>query len=246
MPPAGACQLNDNRLKDKLQFCMSEGKSLIVLGVEEEIDPMLDPVLEKKIQTKGRSKFINVADQMMEYNIDFRLFFITRLPNPFFSPELQAKTTVIDFTVTMKGLEDQLLARVIGKEQSALEEQLAGVQKSVNENTKSLLALDAELLKRLTENTGNLLDDEDLIGVLQNTKQKAMEVTQKLKQADETKKLEDVLADEDSTVTTLDTALIDSLIKSGKHVDAIKKQLVNLKKEEKKIEETVEVTNELE
>ena len=138
MPPAGACQLNDSRLKDKLQFCMSEGKSLIVLGVEEEIDPMLDPVLEKKIQTKGRSKFINVADQMMEYNMEFRLFFITRLPNPFFSPELQAKTTVIDFTVTMKGLEDQLLARVIGKEQSALEEQLAGVQKSVNENTKSL------------------------------------------------------------------------------------------------------------
>ena len=202
MPPAGACQLNDSRLKDKLQFCMSEGKSLIVLGVEEEIDPMLDPVLEKKIQTKGRSKFINVADQMMEYNMEFRLFFITRLPNPFFSPELQAKTTVIDFTVTMKGLEDQLLARVIGKEQSALEEQLAGVQKSVNENTKSLLALDAELLKRLTENTGNLLDDEDLIGVLQNTKQKAMEVTSKLKQADETKKQIDEKREQYRSVAT--------------------------------------------
>lgn len=188
MPVTGPTQLNDNRLKDQLQFCMSEGKSLIVLGVEEEIDPMLDPVLEKRIQRKGRSMFINVADQMMEYNSEFRLFFITRLPNPIFSPELQAKTTVIDFTVTMKGLEDQLLAKVIGKEQSALEEQLAEVQRSVNENTKALLALDASLLKKLTETTGSLLDDEDLIGILSDTKLKATEVTQKLKQADETKK----------------------------------------------------------
>ena len=33
-----------------------------LLGVEEEIDPLLDPVMEKRIIQKGRSKFINVAD----------------------------------------------------------------------------------------------------------------------------------------------------------------------------------------
>jgi dynein heavy chain len=175
---------------------------LIVLGVEEEIDPMLDPVLEKRIQRKGRSMFINVADQMMEYSTEFRLFFITRLPNPMFSPELQAKTTVIDFTVTMKGLEDQLLAKVIGKEQSALEEQLAEVQRSVNENTKALLALDASLLKKLTETTGSLLDDEDLIGILSDTKLKATEVTQKLIQADETKKQIDEKREQYRSVAT--------------------------------------------
>ena len=202
MPASGATQLNDNRLKDQLQYCMSEGKSMIVLGVEEEIDPMLDPVLEKRIQTKGRSKFINVADQMMEYSVDFRLYFITRLPNPFFSPELQAKTTVIDFTVTMKGLEDQLLGKVIGKEQSALEDQLAGVQRSVNANTKALLALDATLLQKLTETQGSLLDDEDLIGILADTKQKATEVSLKLVQADETKKQIDEKREQYRSVAT--------------------------------------------
>ena len=202
MPASGAVQLNDNRLKDQLQYCMSEGKSLIVLGVEEEIDPMLDPVLEKRIQTKGRSKFINVADQMMEYSLEFRLYFITRLPNPMFSPELQAKTTVIDFTVTMKGLEDQLLGKVIGKEQSALEDQLAGVQKSVNENTKALIALDAALLNKLTATKGSLLDDEELIGILADTKQKAMEVQAKLKLADETIKQIDEKREQYRSVAT--------------------------------------------
>lgn len=42
----------------------------------------------------------------------------------------------MDFTVTQKGLEEQLLGRVIGKEQKALEEQLSDVLEEVNSNTK--------------------------------------------------------------------------------------------------------------
>ena len=41
----------------------------------------------------------------MDYDEKFRLFMTTRLPNPLFSPELAAKTTIIDFTVTQGGLE---------------------------------------------------------------------------------------------------------------------------------------------
>jgi len=44
----------------------------------------------------------------------------------------------VDFTVTLQGLEDQLLGRVIGKEQRALEELLQEVLADVNENTRSL------------------------------------------------------------------------------------------------------------
>ena len=132
--------LNDPKLKDKLEACMGDGKAMIVIGVEEEIDPMLDPVLEKQIITKGRSrKQINVADKLMEYDPKFMMYFITRLPNPNFTPELQAKTNVVDFTVTQKGLEEQLLGKVIGKEQKALEDQLNEVLEEVNSNTKSLL-----------------------------------------------------------------------------------------------------------
>jgi len=168
--------LSDTKVKDKLEFCISNGKSLVIIGVEDEIDPMLDPVMEKQFIRKSSKMFINVSDKMMDYEPKFMMYFITRLPNPNFRSELQAKTTFIDFTVTQKGLNEQLLGKVIDREQRAVEEQLNQVLEEVNSNTKSLMQLDASLLERLTSNTGDLLEDEELIAVLANTKAKAAEV----------------------------------------------------------------------
>ncbi|GMH97336.1 hypothetical protein TrST_g8180 [Triparma strigata] len=187
LPGFGTTTLGHPKLREQLEFCMCEGKALIIASVENEIDAMLTSVLEKQIITKAKSKYINISDKLCEYSDDFMLYMTTRLPNPHFSPEDQAKTTMVDFTVTQKGLEEQLLGRVIGKEQKSLEEQLTQVMQEVTSNTKALLKLDQLLLERLSANTGNLLDDEELISVLANTKAKATEVNTKLIAAGETR-----------------------------------------------------------
>jgi dynein heavy chain len=66
---------------------------------------MLDPLLEKQINVKGRNKTIKISDTDMDYDDKFRLYMTSRMANPHFSPELAAKTTIIDFTVTQGGLE---------------------------------------------------------------------------------------------------------------------------------------------
>jgi dynein heavy chain len=111
----------------------------------------------------------------------------SRLANPHFSPELAAKTTIIDFTVTQGGLEQQLLARLISKEQKVLEEQMTQLQEDVTANTKILQSYEQQLLDRLANSQGSLLDDIELIEVLATIKTKSKEVNEKLVEAQEKK-----------------------------------------------------------
>ena len=63
LPQFGIVSLNSARLKDNLEFAMMEGMAFMVKDVEEVLDPMLDPVLDKAIIRKGKTLFITVADQ---------------------------------------------------------------------------------------------------------------------------------------------------------------------------------------
>ena len=174
MPLFGTTSFSNIRFREQLEYCMSEGKTLIVVGIENDIDPLISPILEKEIVTKAKSKYISLAGKACDYSDHFMLYLVTSLPNPTFSPEDQSKCTLVDFTVTQKGLEEQLLGRVIQKEQRSLEDSLKNVLEEVTGNTKALLLFDQTLLVRLSENSGNLLDDEELIGVLADTKAKVI------------------------------------------------------------------------
>jgi len=183
-PKSSLTNLNHPRFKDHLRFCLEEGKCMIIEGIQNEVDAMMDPVLEKQTFAKGKSLNVKVGDGEYTWSPNFKLFMTCKLSNPLFSPELSAKTTIIDFTVTQRGLEQQLLGRVISKEKRSLEETLNNLLTEVTQNKKDLQRLDKDLLKKLTETKGNLLDDNELIEVLKITKTQAKEVEVKLADAE--------------------------------------------------------------
>lgn len=92
----------------------------------------------------------------MDYTDSFRLFCTTRLPNPHYTPELSAKVTLVDFTVTMAGLEDQLLGKLILKEKHELEEQRQGLMEEVQSYKKKIKQLEDDLLFRLSNSQVSL------------------------------------------------------------------------------------------
>jgi dynein heavy chain len=158
--------LKNPNLKDAMRLPLENGFPVLIESIENEVDPMLDPVLEKQIIHKGRARLIILSDQEMDYDERFRLYMTSRLANPLFSPELAAKTTIIDFTVTQNGLEQQLLGRLISKEQKSLEDTLQQLQEEVTMNTKTLKNYEDLLLDQLANTEGSLLENVELIDVL--------------------------------------------------------------------------------
>jgi len=178
--------LGNPNLRDALKLPLMDGGPVLIENIENEVDPMLDPLLEKQIIVKGRNMLLKLGDQEYDYDMKFRLYMTSRMSNPLWSPELAAKTTIIDFAVTITGLEQQLLGRLISREQKQLEDQLNGVKESVNLSKKTLAKLEADLLERLANAEGSLLDDVELIDVLGNIKTKSAEVKQSLEEATQT------------------------------------------------------------
>ena len=124
----------------------------------------------------------------MEYNASFKLFLHTKLANPHFKPELQAQTTLINFTVTRTGLEDQILAEIVKADRPDLESQKSELTRQLNEYKILLKSLEDNLLQKLNTAGDDIINDIDLINNLENTKKTAAEVEVKVHDAKVTSK----------------------------------------------------------
>jgi dynein heavy chain len=112
---------NTNNYIKTLELAIKFGSSILFEDIDTEIDPMIDPVLEKNITLEAGVEMLTMGDQKIEYNPDFRMFMTTKIANPNYTPEIFGKTMIINFSVTLLGLRDQLLNEVVGYERPELE-----------------------------------------------------------------------------------------------------------------------------
>jgi dynein heavy chain, axonemal len=166
---------------EMIEDCLIKGSTVLIENIDENIDPVLDPLLGRNLIKKGKA--IKIGDKEVEFNENFRLILQTKLANPHYKPEMQAQTTLINFTVTRDGLEDQLLAEVVKAERPDLEELKADLTKQQNDFKIMLNGLEDDLLSRLSSAGENILGDTALVENLETTKKTAAEIEEKVAEA---------------------------------------------------------------
>ncbi|XP_073974323.1 dynein beta chain, ciliary-like isoform X3 [Rhodnius prolixus] len=174
-------RLGHKHYLDKIEKAVTDGATLLIENIGETIDPVLDNLLGRNLIRKG--KVLKIGDREIDYSSKFRLILQTKLANPHYQPEIQAQTTLINFTVTKDGLEEQLLAEVVKAERPDLEALKANLTKQQNNFKIQLKELEDELLARLSAAGPDILSDKQLVEKLESTKKTAETIEVKVAEA---------------------------------------------------------------
>jgi dynein heavy chain len=167
----------------KLTRALENGFTLIIENLGETMDAILNPVISRQTTKRGRTLFVTVGDAEVEMSRDFRLFLHTKLSNPHFPPEIQAETTLINFTVTRAGVEDQMLALVVRKQRKDLADLSEVLVAQQNGFKIKMKELEDSILHRLASAEGDITEDIDLIEGLENTKKISIDIGRKSEKA---------------------------------------------------------------
>ena len=97
---------NGKKMISCLEMAIESGKPVLIENLENSIDAVIQPVYGRAVIKRGKNYVIKMGDKEFTLYPMFKLYMHTKLSNPHYPPEIQAECTLINFTVTEKGLED--------------------------------------------------------------------------------------------------------------------------------------------
>ncbi|CAM43859.2 putative dynein heavy chain [Leishmania braziliensis MHOM/BR/75/M2904] len=168
----------------RIEFCIRAGRPVLLENVGEEIDASLNPLLERRIFVEGGTEMIRISDTPIPWNPKFKFFMTTKLPNPHYIPEVMVRVTLLNFFITPHGLEDQILGVVVGQERRELEMRRSDLIEKNAAMKADLVNTQESILCKLKEVQGEVLDDVELIAYLNESKEKTMEITTRVAEAE--------------------------------------------------------------
>ncbi|GMH32802.1 hypothetical protein BSKO_00636 [Bryopsis sp. KO-2023] len=181
-------KLSDKDFLRTLENGVRFGKAVLLENIGEALDAALEPILLKQTFKQGGSEVIKIGDNIIPYHPDFKFSMTTKLRNPHYPPEVAVKVSLLNFFVTPEGLEEQLLGIVVTEERPDLANMKNQLVVSNANMRKELKDIEDKILFMLSNSQGNILDDEELINTLSQSKVTSNEIAAKVEEAEKTEK----------------------------------------------------------
>ncbi|KAH0787434.1 dynein heavy chain 2, axonemal [Histomonas meleagridis] len=173
-----------------LELALQNGQPCLLQDITEDIDPSLMPILNREFIKRGTQKMFKLGgNRLVKLNPKFKLFITTKMSNPNLTPEITSKTTIVNFSVKEQGLEEQMLGIVVGKERPDLESEKVRLVTQMTLDKQTLHETEQQILQLLaSKESHELLNDDALVGTLENSKTLSQNINEKLKSAADTEK----------------------------------------------------------
>ncbi|CCW70441.1 unnamed protein product [Phytomonas sp. Hart1] len=182
-------QPSESNYIQTIRNAISEGRPVLLENVEETIDPVLDNLLLKRLTKEGTMVVLHLGEPV-EWNSSFRFYMTTKLPRPHYLPEVSTKVTLINFMITEKGLEDQLLQRVMMSERRDVEEKKNALTLEAAANKAGLKSTEDRILSILSSD-GNILESEEAIEELDYSKEQSDRIAKRQEEIEAMERISD-------------------------------------------------------
>jgi len=161
-----------------LEASIRNGYPVLIENVGIELEPAIEPLLQKQIVKRGSSYTIKIGDSVIDYSMDFKFYMTTKHRNPHYLPEVSTKVTLLNFMITYEGLSDQLLGIVVAKENQELE---MAKEQLVIDNAKyknKLHEIENQILEVL-DKSSEILNDASAIEILSSASVLSVDIGKK-------------------------------------------------------------------
>ncbi len=103
-------QQTDANYMRTIEMAVVNGVPVLMEELGETLDSSLSPLLARSTYLSAGHLMLRFGEKDIEFNPSFRFYMTTKLSNPHYLPEVCIQVTLVNFLVTLSGLEDQLLS----------------------------------------------------------------------------------------------------------------------------------------
>lgn len=176
--------MSEKKIIEQLKMAVQNGSIVIIEGMRDELPSYMDSIVDKEFyfSPQDQQYIINFNGESLLYDPRFMLVITNKNDNPQFKPEVFIRTNVINFGVTSRGLEEQLLSEVMLIENPQEEERKNENIEKISGFQKQMKEIEEKILYLLVQCENSPVDDENLVNALQMSKSTTLVIAEKIAQ----------------------------------------------------------------